>query len=230
MASEIRGRVSTLLRAVKSDYHHSRKTGHWAVLSLAVLTFGYFSLAANAQTNQWTWVGGSSTLGATGAQPGVYGTLGIPAATNSPGGRAYAVSWTDSKGNLWLFGGDGTDTTGEYRNLNDLWEFNPSTKEWVWMSGSNTVTNFWGTAGVYGTLGEPAAANVPGGRYGAVGWTDSKGNLWLFGGWGCESVVTNGFPDTCYFNVSAHVKVNKSEQWPLPGRQISIIAAGGFCF
>ncbi|MDR5728528.1 MAG: hypothetical protein RB191_13970, partial [Terriglobia bacterium] len=34
----------------------------------------------------------------------------------------------------------------------------------------------------------------------------------------------------CQLTVSAHVKVNKSEQWPLPGRQISIIAAGGFCF
>ena len=31
-----------------------------------------------------------------------------------------------------------------------------------------------------------------------------------------------------YIDVGAHVKVNKSEQWPLPGRQISIIAAGGF--
>jgi hypothetical protein len=35
-------------------------------------------------------------------------------------------SWIDSSGNLWLFGGFGTDSGGlAYVNLNDLWRFTP---------------------------------------------------------------------------------------------------------
>jgi N-acetylneuraminic acid mutarotase len=161
---------------------------------------GTMCSSAKAQTDAWAWIAGSSTLGGTGAQPGVYGALGQPAPGNLPGGRGQAVTWTDQKGNLWLFGGYGTDTTGDWRFLNDLWEINPASNEWTWISGSSTVTGFWGQAGLYGTLGQPGTENVPGGRFGASGWTDSSGNLWLFGGWGCESAATNGFPDTCYFN------------------------------
>jgi hypothetical protein len=36
---------------------------------------------------------------------------------------------------------------------------------------------------VFGTQGVPAANNVPGPRYEAVGWVDSNQNLWLFGGY-----------------------------------------------
>jgi hypothetical protein len=115
----------------------------------------------------------------------VYGTQGVSAAANVPGGRFDAVSWTDSSGNLWLFGGEGFDSTSALGLLNDLWEFSPTTKEWTWMSGSNTVPSGGaGQPGVYGTLGVPAAANVPGGRESAVSWIDSGGDLWLFGGGG----------------------------------------------
>jgi N-acetylneuraminic acid mutarotase len=163
------------------------------VLAIAVPRSG-------AQANQWTWMGGNNPPNAQGGQPGAYGTLGVPAATNFPGARDHAVSWTDKSGNLWLFGGDGNDTTSSYRNLNDLWKFDPATNLWTWMSGSSTVTGFWGDPGVYGTLGQAAPANVPGGRYGSTGWTDTHGNLWLFGGWGCESDATHGFPNNCYYN------------------------------
>ena len=110
----------------------------------------------------------------------MYGTQGVAAAANVPGGRFDAVSWTDGSVNLWLFGGEGFDSAETYGNLNDLWKFNPTTKEWTWMSGSNTAN----ASGVYGTLGVPAAVNVPGGREGAVTWIDSGGDLWLFGGGG----------------------------------------------
>jgi N-acetylneuraminic acid mutarotase len=125
-------------------------------------------------TEEWMWVGGSSTEGAR----GVYGTLGVASASNVPGARYSAVSWTDGSGNLWLFGGEGLDSTGAAGNLNDLWEFNPTTKEWAWMSGSDTAN----ASGVYGSLGVPAVANVPLGRVEAVSWSDGSGNLWLFGG------------------------------------------------
>jgi hypothetical protein len=134
----------------------------------------------NPSTEQWAWM-------EAGSYAGVYGTLGTPAAKNAPGARLSGVSWTDKSGNFWLFGGYGADSTGNQGTLKDLWEFNPSTGNWTWMSGSNTV----GQPGVYGALGVPAAANVPGAREWATGWTDSAGNLWL---WGGLSVGPTGTP------------------------------------
>jgi N-acetylneuraminic acid mutarotase len=158
----------------------------------------------NPSTNEWAWMSGSSTVGSncfliTGdgesfcGQPGVYGTLGTPAPGNTPGGRAAATSWTDSSGNLWLFGGSGFDANGTYVSLNDLWEFNPSTDEWTWMGGSSTVAEGGVAPGVYGTLGTLAAGNIPGGRDSATSWTDSSGNLWLFGGYGFDANGNNGY-------------------------------------
>jgi len=54
---------------------------------------------------------------------GVYGTQGVPAATNVPGARGYSASWTDSVGSLWLFGGAGWDSVGTIGGLNDLWVY-----------------------------------------------------------------------------------------------------------
>jgi hypothetical protein len=105
-----------------------------------------------------------------------------------PAGRELATGWTDKSGNLWLFGGDdgissetvaGSVQTLVYGLFNDLWKFNPSTNEWTWVSGSQTVD----AVGVYGAEGVPAPANMPGSRNGTVSWSDSSGNLWLFGGY-----------------------------------------------
>jgi N-acetylneuraminic acid mutarotase len=150
----------------------------------------------NTSTNEWAWMGGGSTSGSYGVElyeSGVYGTLGAPATGNVPGGRCGAVSWTDSKGNLWLFGGEGYDSAGTYGFLNDLWEFNPTTNQWAWMSGSITVGEYSGQPGVYGSWMSPAAGNIPGGRGSAVSWIDSKNNLWLFGGVGYDSTGTSGY-------------------------------------
>jgi hypothetical protein len=140
---------------------------------------------------EWRWMGGSSTLGSSGVLSGIYGTLGVAASTNVPGGRNTLVSWTDASGNFWLFGGIGFDANGASGNLNDLWKFNPAlgtNGEWTWMGGSNVVGPNDGQSGVYGTLGTAAPANVPGSRQGSVSWSDASGNLWLFGGQGDDSV------------------------------------------
>ena len=106
--------------------------------------------------NEWAWMSGSSTAGAA----GVYGALGVASASNVPGARNNAVSWTDSSGNLWLFGGWG-GSLGTTGLLNDLWKFSPTTKEWIWVSGSDTP----GAIGFYGTQGVASASNVPGARF-----------------------------------------------------------------
>jgi N-acetylneuraminic acid mutarotase len=133
----------------------------------------------NPATGEWTWVSGSDIIG----QPGIYGTQRIADLSNVPGARSGCVSWIDSMGKLWLFGGWGYDSAGTRDNLNDLWRYDPATLEWTWISGSDFV----GQAGTYGTQGVPASSNVPGGRLGGASWIDSSGNLWLFGGVGLDS-------------------------------------------
>ena len=56
----------------------------------------------------WIWVSGYSTHD----QIGVYGTIGVAAATNVPGARYLSISWMHGNGNLWLFGGVGYDNSG----------------------------------------------------------------------------------------------------------------------
>jgi hypothetical protein len=167
-------------------------------------TFGYlndlweYSPSATGDTGEWTWMAGSSTVGSNGGQSGIYGTLGMPASTNIPGGREAGVSWTDKSGNVWLFGGIGADSTGTQGFLNDLWRYTPGANgtvgEWTWMGGSSTLPQaFTGQPGVYGTLGTPASANIPGGRFSPVSWIDGSGNLWLFGGDGYDSTGVQGY-------------------------------------
>jgi N-acetylneuraminic acid mutarotase len=135
-------------------------------------------------TLEWTWVSGSDS----GDQIGTYGTQGTPDSSNVPGARLGAVSWIDPQGRLWLFGGYGYDSAGTKGWLNDLWNYDPTTLEWTWVSGSNTVNQ----AGTYGTKGTAAASNVPGGRYTAISWLDPQGKLWLFGGEGLDSAGARG--------------------------------------
>jgi N-acetylneuraminic acid mutarotase len=150
----------------------------------------------NPSTGLWTWMSGSNAPGAT----GVYGTQGLAAAGNVPGERDYAVSWTDSSDNLWLFGGNTATAASGLTVLNDMWRYSPSTGVWTWMSGSNMP----GAAGAYGTQELAAAGNLPGARFYAVSWADRSGNLWLFGGQGNDSTdSTGGLNDLWRYNLSS---------------------------
>jgi N-acetylneuraminic acid mutarotase len=178
----------------------TRKAAPYLAFVLAALILWFAGPVAFAQTDEWTWMDGNSTWA--NGRPGVYGTLGTAAALNIPGGRSFGVSWTDSNGHFWLFGGNGIDANGTTGFLNDLWEYDPAAHDWVWKRGSNAIANtciqitgttFCGEPGVYGTLDSPAAGDTPGGREWATGWVDSSGHLWLFGGWGFDSAGTLGF-------------------------------------
>ena len=168
---------------------------------VAPILFACLCVSAGAQSNEWARMSGSST----GDSVGVYGTLGTPAPENAPGGRYQPVTWTDNKGNLWLFGGQGVDGAANIGFLNDFWKFDPITNQWTWMGGSSDAGPGIGEGvGVYGTLGTPAAGNIPPGRAGAVGWTDAKGNLWLFGGGSDSSSGGSVFDDLWEFNPSTN--------------------------
>ena len=91
--------------------------------------------------------------------------------TNADGGlgkpsvRSGAVSWKDSSGNAYVFGGRNANY------LNDLWRFNGTS----WSPVTNTD----------GGLGKPSV------RSGAVAWTDNAGNAYVFGGYNSTSSNLN---------------------------------------
>jgi hypothetical protein len=162
----------------------------------------------------WTWVSGGTTnlVG----QNGKYGTQGVAASTNMPGGRHEAAGWADAHGNLWLFGGEGNDSVGTTHGiLNDLWVYNIAANQWTWVGGSNlaNVNGTYPQQPVIGSVATQVAAGTcglpvgdaalpcapisltgafPGSRWGSSAWIDSNGSLWLFGGWGLDSGATNG--------------------------------------
>jgi hypothetical protein len=163
-------------------------------------------------TGLWTWVGGSSAA----ASAGSYGTLGVPAAGNLPPARTGAISWVDSAGVFWLFGGAQLKASGSYSAVfNDLWSFSPTTGLWTWVSGGSTPNG----AGVYGTQGTAAAANVPGARLAGSVWVDASGNFWLFGGLGLQSGVSQEFNDLWEYTPA-------SGQWTWVGGSMGANAAG----
>src|ERR1035438_9485709 len=62
--------------------------------------------------------------------------------------------------------------------MNDLWNYSVHTNEWTLMNGSITSNN----SGNYGSRLFSSPTNLPPCRMGSIGWTDTLGNLWLFGG------------------------------------------------
>jgi hypothetical protein len=94
----------------------------------------------NPLTNEWAWMGGDYAASncsvnilipipfivCDGSQ-GVLGNQSTPGAANIPRARTGAVSWTDKSGNFWLFSGGVTNLSDYPGDVNDLWEYQPST-------------------------------------------------------------------------------------------------------
>lgn len=60
----------------------------------------------------------------------------------------------------------------------NLWCYKPESNEWIFVTGSGALPML----PVYGTQGVSSPANHPGGKTGALPFTDNDGNFWLFGG------------------------------------------------
>ncbi len=108
-------------------------------------------------TNLFTWVSGNNVPNTNGN----YGTKCIPSVNNYPSARYENRAVTkDHCGNFWMFSGVGGSVGN---NANDLWKYKPSTNEWTWVSGSQSLNS-----GSYGTLGIPSASNIPPTIFGGV--------------------------------------------------------------
>ena len=130
-------------------------------------------------TNNWTWLKGSNV-----ANPiGNYGTRGIAAPSNTPGGRSSCVTWVFND-KLYLMGG----TNEGVISFNDLWEYDPTTNNWTWLKGSN----LYDQAGDYGTLGVSTASNAPGARKDGCSAYLYNFKLYLMGGYGTDNTINYG--------------------------------------
>ena len=126
-------------------------------------------------TNEWTWVSGYNTAN----NVGTYGTQGIAAPGNVPGGRCESnTAWVDNSNNLWIYGGMGLDINSTSGDLGDTWMFNTTSGEWTWVKGPNTIN----ASGNWGTIGVPNINNAPGGRECYASWKSQNGDFWMFGG------------------------------------------------
>ncbi len=132
-------------------------------------------------TNNWTWLKGSNTAN----QSGIYGTKGVSAATNTPGARWFSSTFAYNN-KLYLFGGDGYNSGATAGQLNDLWEYDPATNNWTWLSGNDAINSL----GIYGTIAVPSATNLPGARESGQMQTINN-KAYLFGGRGFA--VSGGF-------------------------------------
>ncbi|MFM2102143.1 MAG: hypothetical protein RIR05_1129, partial [Bacteroidota bacterium] len=153
----------------------------------------------NPGTGLWTWMGGSTIP----YQGATYGTQGVPSALNIPGARTGHSAFSDAQGMLWLFGGLGNTTNSmTVGYLNDLWKYNPTTGEWTWVSGNNSINQ----NGIYGSIGISNSNNKPGSRLNCTSWKDNSGNFWVFGGLGYDAsnTLTQPLNDLWKYNPSTN--------------------------
>jgi hypothetical protein len=152
----------------------------------------------NQGTGMWTWVSGSSTAN----QDGVYGSQATSnvatnaAASSVPGARWGSHGWVNPDGDLFLFGGFGygSNATQPTGFLNDVWEYDVASGQWIWWKGSTDVNQ----SSTY--ISTPFSAfqlnytnNAVGGRRGAGMWLpDPLGYVYFFGGEGYDA--TTGGP------------------------------------
>ncbi|NLD62161.1 hypothetical protein GX645_06880 [Candidatus Sumerlaeota bacterium] len=138
----------------------------------------------NISTGNWTWEDGSYLCD----EPGIYrdevDEHGDPIPRpHFPGGHSNSMTWTDSNGILWFFGGKGVDEEGYWGDMNDIWAYNRSTFVWTFIDGYT----YCGAKGIYGTKYKYDISNWPGARYNGVTWyVPEENEVWLFGGDGLD--------------------------------------------
>ena len=75
----------------------------------------------NVTTGEWTWEAGSQAND----QPADYGTLFVPAPTNTPGAKDYSAMMEGNNGAIWLYGGYGYAMPGSFGIVGEWWMFQP---------------------------------------------------------------------------------------------------------
>src|ERR1700727_2409828 len=85
------------LGATARPMRSSRWASFVAIMLLVALAAITTCSSASAQSNEWTWMNGSSQNR---QLAGVYGQIGVPTTGNTPGGRSATMGWTDANGDF----------------------------------------------------------------------------------------------------------------------------------
>ena len=133
---------------------------------------GYLNDLWKFDGTNWTWVSGSKTGSDRRLRREERGRSG-----NVPGAR-YAVSWTDSNGNFWLFGGYGYDSAGTWLPQRPVEIRRDEVDLGVGQQNGRSGRSY-GAQGV-------AAPGMSRGQNSAVSWTD-RGQLLALRGEGYDS-------------------------------------------
>jgi N-acetylneuraminic acid mutarotase len=156
---------------------------------------------AQGAHGEWAWMGGPKAGPLNFSDPSIHSAEFQFAPANMPGFRQAVSHWEDAKGNLWLFGGLGSDSAGTIAPLNEVWTYDATKApygEWAWAGGVTTITdmgargNLPGQRGIFGPKYRFGDTYVPGARMYGDTWTDSKGRLWLLGGVGVARLGVHG--------------------------------------
>lgn len=132
------------------------------------------------QNSFWKWDGSNWILlsGTYSSSLGVYGTKGVAASANYPSARsAMAVSGDDN--GFFVYGGQGSASSGAFGYLNQLWYYNFSSGHWTWLSGESATVN---NQASFGAATDNDVSVDPGNLRSARMWYDGT-NLFLFGGY-----------------------------------------------
>jgi gliding motility-associated-like protein len=124
-------------------------------------------------TNMWIWMSGQQT----GSIAPNHGTIGVAAATNTPGTRLAYAHWKDASGNFWMYGGRSSPLT-TINIMSDMWMYNPVTNLWTWMAGSTAVN----ANATFTQKCTPGSGNPAGLWDNYCCWTDDCGRFWVHGG------------------------------------------------
>ena len=174
--------------------------------------------------DEWTFLSGERHLC---TRAGSYGELGVASKSNAPGCRRRAAGWVDVRSNLWMFGGDGVDSSQESvtvfqhsKLLSDIWYFNRYTHLWVWKGGDKVGD----LKGQFGDKGERSRNYHPGGRSEPVAW-GAFSKFYLLGGIGHDKDGKDGYLDDIWeLDPRSDPSIMKNK--PYPGPVFTVIFFG----
>jgi hypothetical protein len=150
--------------------------------------------------NQWAFLKGNISDNAV---PN-YGTIGVAADSNIPGGRQRHVGFIDVTGNrILVFGGQGYVSQSSLSYLNDVWSFDLLYNKWT--------CQFRPSNGNYYAI----QGQRPGGRAGAGGFMQTSSNkLFIYGGYGYTTSSETRLEDMWYYDIS-------SASWTMVGGSLT---------
>ena len=103
----------------------------------------------------------------------------------------------DSSNNLFVFGGWGyaSNVASSTGYLNDVWEYQQSSGQWIWWKGSSNVNQPGSFPSQYPpSYDVPYVQNTPGSRFGSAYWKQGALDYFhIFGGEGFDVASTPGY-------------------------------------